>query len=113
MSTLALWRWTTSDGRLAMSRSGYCSVERVMVTLAMRPAWIWTLTQTSPRRLVPWPVKVPSLYCPWVAAAPGARFEPGGATAVCGVGARRGATGTERCVNGLGAGAGVEVACGG
>src|SRR5216683_31909 len=61
MSTCALWRWTTCDGRPAMSRNGYCSVERVIVTSAIRPLWTWTLTHTSPRRLEPWPVKVPSL----------------------------------------------------
>jgi hypothetical protein len=56
MSTCADWRSTTSAGSPAISRTAYWSVERVMVTLVMRPPRTSTLTQTSPRRLVPLPV---------------------------------------------------------
>jgi hypothetical protein len=33
----ALWRLTACAGRPAMSRTGYCNVERVMLTEPMRP----------------------------------------------------------------------------
>src|SRR5690242_5635910 len=72
MSTCALCFATTWEGRPAISRTRYCSVDRLMVTDAMRPPATVTSTQTLPRRLVPMPLKVPSLNALLVVAACGA-----------------------------------------
>ena len=61
MFTCALCRATTWPGRFAMSRTGYSVVTRVMFTFAIRPPWTVKETWTSPRRLRPTPVYVPSL----------------------------------------------------